>query len=98
MNVFKPKENKSLLDDNAANIRDAAVGYLRTHRNWYKTSTLIYGLLWNGLTLSIIALSATTSIIAAYDKSDEYKLLVVLLSAITALFGTLLVQFRVRDL
>ncbi|OWZ90709.1 hypothetical protein B9J07_25745 [Sinorhizobium sp. LM21] len=51
--------------------------------------------LYNVLSVSIILLSATASILAAWSK--DYQILTSVVAAISALCATILVQFRVRE-
>jgi hypothetical protein len=90
------KSLQEALDGNdAKDIRQASLNYLRTHRAWYATWSNLLTWTWNIATFSIIILGALTSILTALGSAD--KTLLIALPAISSLLGALLVQFRMRD-
>ena len=96
----KPAARPSLFSNDAAEVRKAAIGYLRTHRDWYVRASLFYQWAWNILTCGIIVLSAISAIASASASGNISvpSWIPVLASAISVLFGTLLAQLRIRDL
>jgi hypothetical protein len=53
--------------------------------------------LWNSATASIVVISAATAILAAWNR-PYLQWLNILLPAISTVLGTLLMQFRMRDM
>src|SRR5262249_52633010 len=85
----------ALNDNDPKEIRKAAVNYLRRHRHWYAFWSFVLTWTWNLLTLAIIILGGLTSILTAYQI--ENRALLTILPAVSALLGTILIQFRMRD-
>ncbi|MBY5334736.1 DUF4231 domain-containing protein [Rhizobium leguminosarum] len=77
-------------------IKRQALRDLRTHRNWYARYSRVNQYLWNFLTLGIVVLSGLSSLFSAYGTVIP-QWLPMATSALVALFGTLIVQFRIRD-
>lgn len=89
--------------DNAADgeeVKLAILGYLRTHRNWYRRWSLFFTLSWNSFALAIVILGFATSILTAIDDKlfAAPKLLLIALPAVSSLLGAVLTQFRLREL
>ncbi|MEI1247348.1 hypothetical protein [Rhizobium aouanii] len=87
---------ESMLPSDAAEIKRQALRDLRTHRNGYARSSKVNQYLWNFLTLGIIVLSGLSSLFSAYGPVVP-NWLPMTASALVALFGVIMVQFRVRD-
>lgn len=87
---------ESMLPSDAAEIKRQALRDLRTHRNGYARSSKVNQYLWNFLTLGIIVLSGLSSLFSAYGPVIP-NWLPMTASALVALFGVIMVQFRVRD-
>lgn len=87
---------ESMLPSDAAEIKRQALRDLRTHRNGYARSSKVNQYLWNFLTLAIIVLSGLSSLFSAYGPVVP-NWLPMTASALVALFGVIMVQFRVRD-
>jgi hypothetical protein len=85
-----------LLSKDPTEIRIATVAYLKGHRDWYEYWSIFYAWAWNACTLLVIVLSAATSIAAAHKATNPY--ITIGLPAAVALLGTLLLQFRIRDM
>lgn len=93
--ALTPERKSSHWDGSPGQIKETAIAYIRTHRNWYARWSALYGRVWNSLTCGMIALSALSSILSA---SSADKLYATITAALSALFGTILVQYRVRDM
>ncbi|TAX65035.1 hypothetical protein ELI00_34480 [Rhizobium ruizarguesonis] len=87
---------ESMLPSDAVEIKMQTLRDLRTHRNGYARSSKFNQYLWNFLTLGIIVLSGLSSLFSAYGPVVP-QWLPMATSALVALFGTIMVQFRVRD-
>lgn len=84
--------------ETARQIRAATIGYLRTHRNWYKKSSWRYAHSWHALTFLVIVLGALTSILTAMEEEfDVPREILIILPALSSLFAAILVQFRLRE-
>jgi hypothetical protein len=84
----------------AEEIKIACIGDLEDMRRWYAQSMARNGVVWMTLNLSIIALSATTTIAVALglDKNDSFgRVIVAAMPALVTLFSSILVQFRTRE-
>lgn len=98
--LFEVNDRRSHLigpDDDGAAIQNKILGYLRTHRKSYIGGNLRFGVMWNLINLSVILLSALTSILAAL-KNPNLQNWIIILPATSALLSTILLQFRIRDL
>lgn len=89
--------------DNAADataIRTAILGYLRTHRAWYKRSSNRYWWSLNFLSFLIVVLGTATSVLNAVppEKTRPLQALMIIMPAVAALCAALLAQFRIRDM
>lgn len=93
---FARERAERMLPSDTVEIKRQALRDLRTHRNWYARSSRVNQYLWNFLTLGIIVLSGLSSLFSAYGTVVPQWLPVVS-SALVALFGTIIVQFRIRD-
>lgn len=78
-------------------IKQAALGYLRTHRKWYARWSLFYSFAWNGATLLIVILGALSSILTATQPSQVPHWLLITLPAVSSLLAAVLMQFRLKD-
>lgn len=87
---------EKMLPSDMVEIKRQALRDLRTHRNWYARSSRVNQYLWNFLTLGIIVLSGLSSLFSAYGTIIP-QWLPMATSALVALFGTIIVQFRIRD-
>jgi len=76
-------------------IREAILGYLRAHRNWYQKWSTRYAVSWNLLTFLILTLGALTSILTAIGNVDQRILIG--LPALSSLCAALLIQFRLKE-
>ncbi|PDS46137.1 hypothetical protein CO662_05155 [Rhizobium anhuiense] len=85
-----------MLPSDTVEIKRQALRDLRTHRNWYARSSRVNQYLWNFLTMGIIVLSGLSSLFSAYGTAVP-QWLPMMSSALAALFGTIIVQFRIRD-
>ena len=54
-------------------IREAILGYLRAHRNWYQKWSTRYAVSWNLLTFLILTLGALTSILTAIGNVEQFE-------------------------
>lgn len=81
-------------------IRLATLGYLRTHRDWYRRWSLFFTIAWNSCALAIVVIGIATSVLTAIDEKilAAPKLLLILLPAVSSLLGAILTQFRLREL
>lgn len=87
---------EKMLPSDMVEIKRQALRDLRTHRNWYARSSRVNQYLWNFLTMGIIVLSGLSSLFSAYGTAVP-QWLPMMSSALAALFGTIIVQFRIRD-
>ncbi|RXT19877.1 hypothetical protein B5P46_25495 [Rhizobium leguminosarum] len=87
---------ESMLPSDAVETKRQTLRDLRIHRNGYARSSKVSQHLWNFLTLGIIVLSGLSSLFSAYGPVVP-KWLPMTASALVALFGVIMVQFRVRD-
>lgn len=81
-----------------ADLRQAIIDYGQLHSDWYKSQARKMSDSWNYITFATIALSAVSSVLAAYDLGSEYRWLPAGLTATAGLCAAYLTQFRVRDL
>ncbi len=95
--AISPDKKPFIFEGSSEEIKRGAIAYLQTHRRWYAHWATFYGKLWNVLTCSVIALSALASILSAYGSGVD-KIYPTVTAALSALFGTILVQYRVRDM
>lgn len=86
---------ENILPFDAVEIKKQTLRDLRLRRNWYARSSRVNQYLWNFLMLGIIVLSGLSSLLSAYDAAPNW--LPMATSALAALFGIIIVQFRVRD-
>ena len=94
---------QAIQNGDANQVRNTAISYLRTHRDWYNWYSEFYKWVWNGATLLIILLSALTAIIASGTKDASPPVAwaqwsLIILPAVATFLGALIAQFRVRDL
>lgn len=96
---WEPKKKLTLENaQNAEEIRTAAIGYLRTHRDWYAQSGWRYTHSWHLLTFLVIVLGALTSILTAMEEASHIsREVLIILPALSSLFAAILVQFRLRE-
>ncbi|MGZ2460784.1 hypothetical protein [Rhizobium sp. IY2] len=93
---FARERAERMLPSDTVEIKRQALRDLRTHRNWYARSSRVNQYLWNFLTMGIIVLSGLSSLFSAYGTAVP-QWLPMMSSALAALFGTIIVQFRIRD-
>jgi hypothetical protein len=79
-----------------SDIQAETVRQLNEHVVWYARWSRFYGIAFNGGTLLSIFFSTATSIIVAMKVEKYY--LGIILPATSAMIGTLLIHFRVRDI
>lgn len=87
---------ENILPFEAVEIKKQTLRDLRMRRNWYARSSRVNQYLWNFLMLGIIVLSGLSSLLSAYDAAVP-SWLPMATSALAALFGIIIVQFRIRD-
>jgi hypothetical protein len=87
---------ENMLSTEPIEVKRQALRDLRLRRNRYARSSRVNQYLWNFLTLGIIVLSGLSSLFSAYDTVVP-RWLPMATSAVVALFGIIIVQFRIRD-
>ena len=83
-------------------VRAAILGHLRAHRKWYAVRSELNNAAWNALTFLAILFAALASILTAVNEGagpgeGVDRTLLIVLPALSALCGTLLVQFRLQE-
>jgi len=79
--------------------RSELINELRDIQNWYEFWSNTYGLIWNGMTFAVVALTALTSVLiaAGFGQAGRGKIVLIALPAIASLLTTLLVQFKIKE-
>ena len=54
--------------------------------------------IWNSATTAIVVLGAATAVVSALGEFSGQKIITIILPAISSFLGTVLIQFRVREL
>jgi hypothetical protein len=93
--AIEQERAENILPLEAVEIKKQTLRDLRMRRNWYARSSRVNQYLWNFLMLGIIVLSGLSSLLSAYDAVPKW--LPMATSALAALFGIIIVQFRIRD-
>ncbi|MGO7438908.1 DUF4231 domain-containing protein [Rhizobium ruizarguesonis] len=79
-------------------LRQATVEYAQSHSNWYAIRSETMKASWNYVTFATIVLSASSSVISAYNDDLKLRWIPALLAALATFCAAYLSQFRVRDL
>lgn len=101
--VSKTASRRKLEDaQTAEEVRHALLEHLRADRKWYAKHSEWNKKAWNGLTFLAIVLATLASILTAVNDSDKpvpgiMRVILIVLPALSALCGALLVQFRFKD-
>ncbi|MBP2442854.1 DUF4231 domain-containing protein [Rhizobium leguminosarum] len=79
-------------------LRRATVDYAQSHSRWYAIRSQRMKASWNYITFATIVLSASSSVISAYNQDTKWRWIPALLAALATFCAAFLSQFRVRDL
>jgi hypothetical protein len=79
-------------------LRKATVDYAQCHSRWYAIRSERFKASWNYITFATIVLSASSSVISAYNQEIKFRWIPALLAALATFCAAYLSQFRVRDL